>query len=116
MSFLEIYELRKQISNIYQQFLFLKIKSKICTERYTNLIRDFPELSRQDTISHLSIKHNITTDSAKILLYEAILDIHDIAKKQIELKVDASILLKKLRDFSQDEYYDMYKMLEEYIK
>jgi hypothetical protein len=116
MTFLEIYKLRKQISNIYEEFLFLKIKSKICTERYNNLIRDIPQLSRQDTISHLSIKHNITTDSAKIILYEAILDIHDAAKKQIELKVYSTILLEKLRNISQDEYYDMFKMLEEYIK
>jgi len=116
MTFLEIYELRKQISNIYEEFIFFKIKSKICTERYNNLIIDIPQLSRQDTVLHLSIKYNIPTDSAKILLYEAILDIHDTAKKQIELKVDATILLEKLRDLSQDEYYDMYKMLEEYIK
>lgn len=116
MSFLEIYELQKQISNIYQEFVFLKIKSQISNYRYNSLIKNNIEDSRETAIINIMNEFNISEESAKIILYEAILDIYDISKRQIQLKVDGTILLQKLKELSEEAYKEMYYLLEEHIK
>lgn len=116
MSFLEIYELQKQISNIYQEFVFLKIKSQISNYRYNTLIKNNIEDSRETAIVSIMNEFNIPEESAKIILYEAILDIYDISKRQIQLKVDTTILLQKLKELSEEAYKEMYYLLEEHIK
>lgn len=113
MSFIEIYETRKLLSDAFQELVFLKLRLSIINERMINL-----EIynSTNQSIINLSNKYKIPIINAKLIIYETLVEYNEALKKQNEIKQLTIQVLDSLKQLSFIDYITMYQLVENYIK